>query len=77
MPRMVNRNDATVSAVLVGGRPVYLDGEPTDVVGRERTGVFLRAGRSNPVAPAAADAQAPNACVEVTPPSTAISAPLM
>jgi N-acyl-D-aspartate/D-glutamate deacylase len=50
MSRMVNRNDATVTAVLVGGQPVFLDGEPTDLLGRERTGVFLRAGRSNPVA---------------------------
>ncbi len=75
MARMVNRNDATVTAVLVGGEPVFLDGEPTDVLGRERTGVFLRAGRSNPVAQE--EAQAPNAWVEVTPPSTAISAPLM
>ena len=51
MSRMVNRNDATVTAVLVGGRPVFLDGEPTEVLGQERTGVFLRAGRTNPVAP--------------------------
>jgi N-acyl-D-aspartate/D-glutamate deacylase len=50
MSRMVNRNDATVNAVLVGGEPVFLDGAPTDALGRERTGVFLRAGRSNPVA---------------------------
>ncbi len=50
MSRMVNRNDATVSAVLVGGEPVFLEGVPTEVLGRERTGVFLRAGRSNPVA---------------------------
>jgi N-acyl-D-aspartate/D-glutamate deacylase len=50
LSRMVNRNDATVTAVFVGGQPVFLDGQPTDVLGRERTGVFLRAGRSNPVA---------------------------
>ena len=72
---MVNRNDATVTAVLVGGSPVFLDGEPTEILGRERTGTFLRAGRRNPVV--AEGAQAPNAWVEVTPPSTAISAPLM
>ena len=40
MPRMVNRNDATVTAVFVGGQPVVLDGEPTDLLGQERTGVF-------------------------------------
>jgi len=60
MSRMVNRNDATVTAVLVGGRPVFLDGEPTEVLGHERTGVFLRAGQANPVAPSAR-AQAPKA----------------
>ncbi|PWN03709.1 hypothetical protein DJ010_06400 [Nocardioides silvaticus] len=75
MARMVNRNDATVAAVLVGGEPVFLDGAPTDVLGQERTGVFLRAGRRNPVAQE--EGQAPKAWVEVTPPSTAISAPLM
>ena len=74
MPRMVNRNDATVTAVFVGGQPVVLDGEPTDLLGQERTGVFLRAGQANPVAPRS---QAPKAWVEVTPPSTVISAPLM
>ncbi len=48
MTRMVNRNDETVSAVFVGGRPVFLDGAPTEVLGRERTGSFLRAGRPTP-----------------------------
>ena len=43
LSRMVNRNDETVSAVLVGGRPVYLDGALTPTVGSERTGRFLRA----------------------------------
>lgn len=50
LSRMVNRNAATVPAVLVGGRVVVRDGEPTDRVGAERTGVFLRAGEQ--VAPA-------------------------
>ena len=40
---MVNRNDDTVKAVFVGGDAVLLDGEPTVVVGKERTGRFLRA----------------------------------
>ena len=33
LSRMVNRNDDTVTAVFVGGRAVFLDGEPTDLVG--------------------------------------------
>ena len=44
LSRMVNRNDATVTAVLVDGRPVFRDGEPTEVLGHERTGRFLRVG---------------------------------
>ena len=48
LSRMVNRNDATVCAVLVGGRPVVLDGQPTDEVGRRRTGRFLRAAHRAP-----------------------------
>ena len=44
------------TAVFVGGRPVFLDGEPTEVLGRQRTGVFLRAGHSNSVAPSVAQA---------------------
>ena len=43
----------TVAAVLVGGRPVFRRGEPTDLVGTIRTGSFLRAGRK--VAPAPAE----------------------
>ena len=43
LSRMVNRNDDTVSAVFVGGRAVFLNGIATDVLGRERTGQFLRA----------------------------------
>ncbi len=48
MSRMVNRNDETVSAVFVGGRAVFLDGVPTETLGRDRTGSFLRAGRVTP-----------------------------
>jgi N-acyl-D-aspartate/D-glutamate deacylase len=43
MSRMVNRNDEAVRAVFVAGRAVFLDGKQTDIVGRERTGSFLRA----------------------------------
>ncbi len=43
LSRMVNRNDATVTAVLVGGEVVVDGGVPTDAVGVRRTGRFLRA----------------------------------
>lgn len=43
LSRMVNRNDKTVNAVFVAGRQVFRDGQPTELVGRERTGGFLRA----------------------------------
>lgn len=43
LSRMVNRNDATVAAVLVAGELVVEEGVPTDVVGLRRTGRFLRA----------------------------------
>ncbi|BBZ76126.1 hypothetical protein MANY_14630 [Mycolicibacterium anyangense] len=48
LPRMVNRNNDTVSLVLIGGRTVIRDGEPTDLLGAQRTGSFLRVGRSTP-----------------------------
>jgi N-acyl-D-aspartate/D-glutamate deacylase len=51
LSRMVNRNDATVTAVLVGGRAVFLDGVPTELVGRQRTGRFLRAAHKAPALP--------------------------
>jgi N-acyl-D-aspartate/D-glutamate deacylase len=52
LSRMVNRNDATVPAVFVSGRRVVTDGEPTPLLGTERTGQFLRADRAGaPVAP--------------------------
>ncbi|ULN45081.1 amidohydrolase family protein [Mycolicibacterium goodii] len=57
LSRMVNRNDATVDAVLVGGRAVYLDGALTDLVGAHRTGRFLRAAHRAP-APSGALASA-------------------
>lgn len=43
LSRMVNRNNDTVIAVLVGGRTVFRNGVPTDILGKERTGSFLRA----------------------------------
>ncbi|CAJ1496641.1 amidohydrolase family protein [[Mycobacterium] kokjensenii] len=43
MSRMVNRNDDAVTAVFISGRPVVLDGQPTEVLGAQRTGSFLRA----------------------------------
>jgi N-acyl-D-aspartate/D-glutamate deacylase len=48
LSRMVNRNDATVKAVLISGQLVVVDGEPTDMLGRVRTGSFLRVGRPSP-----------------------------
>jgi N-acyl-D-aspartate/D-glutamate deacylase len=48
LSRMVNRNDDTVSAVLVAGRAVFLDGQPTEVLGTQRTGSFLRANTTTP-----------------------------
>jgi N-acyl-D-aspartate/D-glutamate deacylase len=43
LPRMVNRSDGAVTAVLVAGQPVFGRGEAEDVLGRRRTGRFLRA----------------------------------
>ncbi|CRZ14188.1 N-acyl-D-amino-acid deacylase family protein [Mycolicibacterium neworleansense] len=48
LSRMVNRNDDTVTAVLVGGRTVFADGRLTDLVGKQRTGQFLRAAHQTP-----------------------------
>ena len=48
LSRMVNRNDDTVTAVFVGGRAVFLDGELTELVGTQRTGRFLRAAHKAP-----------------------------
>ena len=51
LSRMVNRNDETVSLVLVGGRAVWRSGAPTAVLGAERTGQFLRFGETAPALP--------------------------
>lgn len=48
LSRMVNRNDDTVAAVYVGGRAVFVGGRPTELVGRQRTGRFLRAAHKAP-----------------------------
>lgn len=48
LSRMVNRNDQTVTAVLVGGRTVFAAGQLTDLVGKQRTGRFLRAAHQTP-----------------------------
>jgi len=56
LSRMVNRNDAAVVAVFISGQQVVTRGEPTDALGRVRTGSFLRVGRRSPaVAAHAAD----------------------
>ncbi|WP_166391765.1 amidohydrolase family protein [Nocardioides ochotonae] len=47
LSRMVNRNDATVPLVMVGGRVVWRDGTPGELLRRERTGRFLRAGEES------------------------------
>lgn len=52
LSRMVNRNDEAVTAVLVSGRAVFAGGQPTNLLGRQRAGSFLRAdGRPRNVAP--------------------------
>jgi N-acyl-D-aspartate/D-glutamate deacylase len=43
LPRMVNRNDAAVPAVLVNGSLVFGDGMAAEDLGQRRTGRFLRA----------------------------------
>ena len=45
---MVNRNDDAVKLVLIGGSPVVRDGVPTELLGTERTGSFLRTGQPTP-----------------------------
>jgi N-acyl-D-aspartate/D-glutamate deacylase len=43
LPRMVNRNDDAVTAVLVNGQHVFGRGAASPILGTERTGQFLRA----------------------------------
>jgi N-acyl-D-aspartate/D-glutamate deacylase len=47
LSRMVNRNDATVPLVMVGGRTVWRAGRASSLLGKQRTGRFLRAGRQS------------------------------
>jgi len=42
---MVNRNDDTVSAVLVSGQLAFSAGKAAPALGKQRFGQFLRAGR--------------------------------
>jgi hypothetical protein len=42
---MVNRNDDTVTAVLVSGKLAFGAGNAAPELGKERFGQFLRAGR--------------------------------
>ena len=46
LSRMVNRNNDAVELVLIGGRAVVRNGEPTPTLGAQRTGSFLRVGRA-------------------------------
>jgi N-acyl-D-aspartate/D-glutamate deacylase len=48
LSRMVNRNDDCVTAVFISGQQVVADGRPTDILGKIRTGSFLRVGRRAP-----------------------------
>ncbi|UVO10695.1 amidohydrolase family protein [Mycobacterium sp. SVM_VP21] len=61
MSRMVNRNDEAVNAVLISGRAVVLDGQPTSVLGTQRTGSFLRADTRTPAVAGQATVSAPGA----------------
>lgn len=45
LARMVNRNNETVDLVLISGNAVVRHGVPTELLGAERTGSFLRAGQ--------------------------------
>ncbi|OBF01068.1 amidohydrolase family protein [Mycobacterium sp. 852002-10029_SCH5224772] len=47
LSRMVNRNDDTVTAVLVSGKLAFGAGKAAPALGKERLGQFLRAGRTS------------------------------
>ncbi len=47
LSRMVNRNDDTVSCVLVSGQLAFSAGKPSAALGTRRFGEFLRAGRAS------------------------------
>ncbi|QUR67820.1 N-acyl-D-amino-acid deacylase family protein [Mycobacterium spongiae] len=46
LSRMVNRNDRTVTTVMVNGETVFTNGRPAAALGHRRFGQFLRAGRA-------------------------------
>jgi len=48
LSRMVNRNDDTVTRCACRRRAVFLKGQPTEVLGTQRTGSFLRADTTTP-----------------------------
>jgi len=48
LSRMVNRNDECITAVFISGQQVIAQGRPTDILGKVRTGSFLRVGRRSP-----------------------------
>ena len=47
LSRMVNRNDDTVSCVLVSGQVAFSAGHAAPTLGKQRFGQFLRAGRAS------------------------------
>jgi N-acyl-D-aspartate/D-glutamate deacylase len=63
LSRMVNRNDDTASAVFVAGQAVFINGQPTEVLGRDRTGSFLRANTTTPATTATAAEPVANAAM--------------
>ena len=54
LSRMVNRNDDTVTAVLVSGRLAFGAGKASAALGNERLGQFLRSGHRSPTLAATA-----------------------
>jgi N-acyl-D-aspartate/D-glutamate deacylase len=70
LSRMVNRNDAAVVAVFISGHQVVTHGEPTDALGRVRTGSFLRVGRRSPAVAACAAESRPKRLQPSTIPSS-------
>ena len=48
LSRMVNRNDATVPLVMVGGRTVWRDGEATELLGPRADRVVPAGRRTHP-----------------------------
>jgi N-acyl-D-aspartate/D-glutamate deacylase len=59
LSRMVNRNDDAVTAVFISGQEVVSHGQPTHILGAQRTGSFLRAGQKSPAVGTQAVSTAP------------------